>query len=883
MKIDSVHAEFMSGNAVSYTTSSHSIVSRGASGDIHAAGVTIAGNSGTLFSYSDGTRSVYGGCNASDPWFGTSSDHDLRLVTNGSEQMRIDNTGKVGIGTASPQEKLDVRGATVHPVVEYAYDQDAPYLIAAGTTYDDTTTNWATQGIQHRIKTSSGGVPRVTIDTPSGGEAFCVQNGGNVGIGVASPAYKLDIHDSTRAMMRLKCNATSGDGDAILYIDSSQTGESDIDFMHDGALNWRLRTGDAAGTNFQIHDDDDMARFVIKQDGNVGIGTTSPARSLDSRSGDGSSSAGWISGVFGPATGLSTNPRVVVGTYSNVAIVGSHRGDLGAWTDLYLNNPSYPVVVKANGNVGIGTTSPAHNLDIYSNHASDPTFLRLVGNSSDRAGIKLGESTGAGGGQCVLEYDGTGAGVNNRFQIYSDESSWPGKTGGFTYIPANGYVGIGTQSPGGRLHICSGTSGDCHLIIQSDTDNNNEQDNPKIVFRQDGAINTAEIGIENSGGNPNMLALRGTAGIVFYDGTNSSTDIDYIENTSTEHMRIESNGKVGINNSSPSYKLDVSGDSRVVGKCIVQTNNNANGIVCTGTSGGLAYYSYRDGDPGIKLTRTSVFTGEDNEYTISLLPAPGGTPRGNTEDLGSSSHYWRRTYTNEMYRSNEYGLSDDRIKTGETLVENATETLLKLKPQTYDKHTFEFDKFTEEEYNNVSSDNTVFSAHSNCWVDQTELIENTIDEREEFPWVRRRLTEESQRETGLIAQDIWYDAPELRHIVGLPADALPAEDKPTGGDDPQQDPDYDEAGWGMESASVSYTQLISVLVKSNQELHERLVDHDAQLTDLESQLQAEKVRNDALESQLQAEKVRNDALESRVTELEGMVSLIRQNMTWQDE
>ena len=67
MKIDSVHAEFMSGNAVSSTSSSHSIVSRDASGDIHAAGVSIAGNSGTLFSYSDGTRTVYGGCDPNDP------------------------------------------------------------------------------------------------------------------------------------------------------------------------------------------------------------------------------------------------------------------------------------------------------------------------------------------------------------------------------------------------------------------------------------------------------------------------------------------------------------------------------------------------------------------------------------------------------------------------------------------------------------------------------------------------------------------------------------------------------------------------------------------------------------------------------------------------
>ena len=82
------------------------------------------------------------------------------------------------------------------------------------------------------------------------------------------------------------------------------------------------------------------------------------------------------------------------------------------------------------------------------------------------------------------------------------------------------------------------------------------------------------------------------------------------------------------------------------------------------------------------------------------------------------------------------------------------------------------------------------------------------------------------KESGLIAQEIYYDAPELRHLVhrgshetdeegnGILLPAIPTSI------DPQQDPDY--SPWGKESASVNYIGLTAQLVKPNTELHEIL-------------------------------------------------------------
>ena len=144
--------------------------------------------------------------------------------------------------------------------------------------------------------------------------------------------------------------------------------------------------------------------------------------------------------------------------------------------------------------------------------------------------------------------------------------------------------------------------------------------------------------------------------------------------------------------------------------------------------------------------------------------------------------------------------SDDRLKRDEAFITNATDTLLKLKPQTYIK--------------------------------KHRLPENENENSEDIP---------EQLEAGLIAQDVWYDAPELKFLVHPSKDANPSETKPVSPDpnDPTQDPDY--SSWGTTQAYINYEGLIPYLIKATQEQHEKTQSIKSELN-LTRELQIENTR-----------------------------------------
>jgi hypothetical protein len=148
--------------------------------------------------------------------------------------------------------------------------------------------------------------------------------------------------------------------------------------------------------------------------------------------------------------------------------------------------------------------------------------------------------------------------------------------------------------------------------------------------------------------------------------------------------------------------------------------------------------------------------------------------------------------------------SDDRLKADEEYISDGLDVIMKLKPQRYQK--------------------------------SGDLPENYPSNVEVIP----RTTE-----VGFIAQQIYYEVPELKHMVTPAEDANPVETM-TFPEDPSVDPDY--SSWGSEAATIHYIEVIPYNTAAIQDL-KKLRDADIErISTLESQVANLTSRVESLEN-----------------------------------
>jgi hypothetical protein len=116
---------------------------------------------------------------------GTGSTNNLAFTVNASERMRIDASGNVGIGTASPTQKLDVRTSGTNDIALFATLQELGGLIRFS---DGNTT------VNPRLGANTNSLVFHTNASGTATERMRIDASGNVGINDTAPAYHLDVN-----------------------------------------------------------------------------------------------------------------------------------------------------------------------------------------------------------------------------------------------------------------------------------------------------------------------------------------------------------------------------------------------------------------------------------------------------------------------------------------------------------------------------------------------------------------------------------------------------------------------------------------------------------------------------------------------------------------
>ena len=422
----------------------------------------------------------------------------------------------------------------------------------------------------------------LSVQTGAEEQALVVNRTGNVGIGTAAPKAKLDVAGGIRIGNETVCNAGKagtiryGNGQAVEVCDGSAWTQAS---GPEGPQGLKGEKGDTGATGPQGLQGEQGAvgpqgiqgekgeqgerglqgpigppgsegkkgntgdSFWLKSgtnisynNGNVGIGTTSPTGKLTVKSNN--TNVLDVDTSWGGVTTLEviTSDSAGAGGRGQLRLHGTNgqHGQIGLRMDgpLWVDEGSQTWL---SGNVGIGTTNPTGKLTVKSNNSNvfdvdtswgSVTTLQIV--TSDSAGA---------GGRGQLRLHGTN-GQHSQIGLRMDGPLWVDE-GSQTWLSGN--VGIGTTNPTGKLTVKSNNSN----VFDVDT--------------SWGSVTTLQIVTSDSAGagGRGQLRLHGTNGQHSQIGLRMDGPLWVDEGSQTWLS-----GNVGIGTTNPSYKLDVNGTIR---------------------------------------------------------------------------------------------------------------------------------------------------------------------------------------------------------------------------------------------------------------------------------------------------------------------------------
>ncbi|MBU0906674.1 MAG: hypothetical protein KKE05_00795 [Nanoarchaeota archaeon] len=295
--------------------------------------------------------------------------------------------GKVGIGTSSPKNSLEISGGTQNSnpsgFLANIHGYHSPGLLVH-------------TGFNEGIDIARfSAIASSFVETP----VMVIKDTGNVGIGTTNPSASLHIASGYE---------TSGIATSItgLRFNAGGTSPNAAQILWGDNTGWKLHFGtvDRNDPNGVF-----LSRMTIVDKGNVGIGTTSPGEALSVYGNDRSVIQSYSDfgaqisggpgghGVFGSNLYVdNSNVYHTAGTHATYgySAVEPSWGRIrfltgaGATTADAVVSPATSMIITNTGDVGIGTTSPTTKLDV-------------------NGGVKIATLAGSGTAQVCVNYAGT--------------------------------------------------------------------------------------------------------------------------------------------------------------------------------------------------------------------------------------------------------------------------------------------------------------------------------------------------------------------------------------------------------------------------------------------------------------------------------------------
>ena len=467
-----------------------------------------------------------------------------------TESLTVLTSGNVGIGITNPIALLTVGNNTsntnpISTIVQNQYGNVEIGIANAGGSFSVS----AIQG-DGIIRCASG--KNLMLQSGIGSASLYINSGGNVGIGTTTPGYPLEVRN----------NATSGNYNTAIsaFTPNAPNGtvQSPISYGHSPSTRNAIETrfhfvSSGSLNNFSGFgwNGDTTTYMGLNASGNVGIGTTTPGYQLEVRR---SNASACITSILeSENTTLFLGTPHLNGTAMKCALIARgitsfSRSMLHFCLEDTANNgvsatiADSRMVIRWDGNVGIGTTNPSNGK------------LQIFGGSSQYpVSIKIDPSTHVSSRRAAMEFDDWSVGQDFNGNGTKDFYFYQYTTASTRlYIGTTGNVGIGITNPNAQLQLANTVVN--RKIVLFDGVNNDHQ---YFGF----GINSSTLRYQVGGTD---------ADHVFFAGVNSTT--------SNELMRIKGNGNVGIGTTTPGYALDIISGTLNSNSPFIRIGNPSGGI-----------------------------------------------------------------------------------------------------------------------------------------------------------------------------------------------------------------------------------------------------------------------------------------------------------------